>query len=80
MVDNKIKERAKAILLAHKSHPEFKIIEQIANETWLVRSPNGTYTITHDYDDGWNCNCSYFNFKGPCKHLISIQLLIGEIK
>jgi len=78
--EQKIIDRARLIVKAHKDYPHLRIIQKSGNEKWLIRSQtlDVLHFIIHDYDEGWSCNCAYFLYKGTCKHIKTIQFILEE--
>jgi len=68
--------KAQMIVNTHVLHPEQKMIYISGHNTWLVKTSMGEayYDINFDEDEGYGCNCTYFQMKGQCKHIKAIKI------
>lgn len=76
-VDDAVYQRALAIIHDHIVNPTKKVIVITGFNTWAVKSSDGDlyYHVSYDEDDGYECNCTYYQFKGQCKHIKSIKIV-----
>jgi len=68
--------KAQEIVNTHQLHPEQHMIQISGHNKWLVKSSIGdfNYSVTFDEDEGYGCNCPYFQMKGQCKHIKAIKI------
>ena len=41
------------------------------------RGEHGTYHLSYDRDEGWQCECNYFQTRGVCSHAMAMERLLG---
>jgi len=77
-VENRVQQRALAIIHDHEIYPHRRVIVICALNEWAVRSqenPEKAHAVVYDEDEGYKCSCTYYNFKGQCKHIKAIKLV-----
>ena len=42
-------------------------------QTWTVKGSKGDEYVVEKTDNGYNCSCSGFRFRGSCKHVKEIE-------
>jgi hypothetical protein len=60
-------------------------VKNMGDHQWLVRSNNANYPVFYDPDQGVagaKCACAWYlnhlNSRGPCKHILAVQLREGQ--
>ena len=68
--------KAQEIVNTHQLHHEQNMISISGYNEWLVKSSMGDsyYRVTFDKDEGYGCNCPYFQMKGQCKHIKAVKI------
>lgn len=76
-VDEAVYQRALVLTHDHGIYPEKKVIVITGYNTWGVKSSDGDlyYHVSYDEDEGYQCNCTYYQFKGQCKHIKAIKIV-----
>ena len=77
-VENRVYQRALGIVHDHTSYPERRVIVITGLSEWAVMSaenPDKAHCVKYDEDEGYVCSCTYYNFKGQCKHIKAIKLV-----
>ncbi len=76
-VDDAVYQRALAIIHDHILNPTKRNITISGYDEWKVKSSDGDlyYAVSYDNDEGYECNCTYYQFKGQCKHIKTIKLV-----
>jgi len=77
-VENRLYQRALSIIHDHEIYPERRVIVITDLNEWAVTSqenPDTAHAVVYDEDDGYKCSCTYYQFKGQCKHIKAIKLV-----
>jgi len=77
-IDNRVYQRALGIVHDHTMYPERKVIVITGLGEWAVMSaenPDKAHIVVYDEDEGYTCSCTYYQFKGQCKHIKAIKLV-----
>lgn len=80
MID-KILERALSLVNQHIKDPPQGLIIVVDGgleaTTWLIQSLTGGEhsVVGHSNDNGWECSCRYWKFKGECKHIKCMKII-----
>ncbi len=55
--------------------------ERVCFEHFAVtfRGDHDTYHVSYDQQDGWQCECHYFQTHGVCSHTMTMERLLGPM-
>ena len=82
MTDPKVLLRAKNIIANHSLNPSLQMITSRHSddpniELWKIKSLGvaSFSTISHDIQRAvWECSCKFYQFRGECKHIVTIKI------
>jgi len=74
--DEAVYQRALSIIHDHVLHPTKRSITVSGYDEWKVKSSVDGLPYTIKFEDGvYSCTCTYYEFKGQCKHIKAIKLV-----